>query len=277
MFDLTITFAGMCLLVRDPAHGMFHVLMPETDAAHPHYPRLVFVDETGTFRKEPIEKMHLELPGVSGSNGFSANAHPEVYDWDDPLLDRRTVKQALLDPASPLPSGVASRIRLTAGKHGDRRRGGLWAFNGGTVVRRLPTAMDWVIEDVKLPHLTVEDKVGGGTFKVVPRNGAIHLLMVNVTAKERDAIVTTEIPPHADCPPANEDAHHMELYFPILDPPDSATLPKFDRAASHDAGLCATPILFGARAAEAHGNAATPAAAAGGSELTCMVTTAPAA
>lgn len=316
MFDLTITFTGICLLVPDSTRQVLHVLMPKTPADHPHYPRLIFVDEAGDVQKKDIAGMDLELVGVSGGNGFAASVHPEIFDFGDTLLGPRKVKQVLLDPDKPKPEALISRALLTAGKFGNRRRGGHWKFEvgAGFKVRRLPTAMDWHIEDVGLSFLTVKDKLGGGSFKVYPKNGEIHLLIVHVTKKELD-VIGPNIPPNADCPADGDDAQHLELYSPILDPVVSSTiLPKFDRATTYAAGLCATPTratrvmsraeadtatcvaaaaaaaalatapngdsparvaAVAAAAAAAVATSTAAAAAAGGSELTCMVATAP--
>lgn len=253
MFDLTITFSGLCLLVREPTK--LHVLMPP-DQGHVHLPTLIFVDQAGTVQKVNITGMDLELPGAVGSNGFASDVPSEVYDFGMGLLGHRTVLRTLLDLPLPV-QNVRTRLRLSAGKHGSWRRGGWWNFNiGGNVTTlRLPTAVDWLMHDVNLTHLTIKDMVSGRTFDVFPRDGAIHMLVVHVTPREL-AAMGPQIPAHSTCPPNNHPGTHFGLYGPLLNPTGIATLPTFDRPKSHASGLCATPD-----AAHGHGSHADQHAA----------------
>jgi hypothetical protein len=326
MFDLTITFGGLCLLVRDPVNGALHVLMPDS-TQHPHEPTLVYVDQTGV-KKPGIKGMHLHLPSVTGSDPFSSDVPSEVFDFGGTLLGSRTVRKELLDPESPLPGGVSARMRITAGKHGlVRHPGGFWNFKvlGGPAPRRLPTTLDWIINNVDLPHLVIEDKVGGGRFEVFP-DGAnrIHILVVHVPEPELKGM-GPDVPGHSGCPDNEHPAEHFGFFSPLLTPGDPLTLPEFDGPTSHAHGLCSTRLRATHHTSHAHGQAtavatvaavaaaaaaaavlapvnpraamdagavaavaaeaataaltATDARAAGGSagsELTCMITTAPA-
>jgi hypothetical protein len=265
MFNLTITFSGICMLVRDPAHGMLHVLMPET-GAHIHHARLIYVDQSGAVQKQNITGMHLELPGVQGTNGFSADVHPDVFDFGASLLGPRSVPRSLLGPVSPLPAPpLRTRVRLTQGKHGGVRPGGFWNFtlpNGTVVPRRLPTAVDWEIRGIDLPFLEVKDMTGGGSFEIHPdSSNNLHVLMVNVMPEELQ-VMGPDIPMNSKCPEPNEEAHHFALYAPILNPSTAYLLPRFDRPASHAAGLCATPVAGVGGSGHTHVDAAVSAAAA---------------
>ena len=146
-----LALSGEGLDLVDPANGMLHVLMP-FPGAHPHFARLIFVNQAGQVQKEEIAGMDLELPGVTGSNGFDSDVHSEVFDFGSSLLGVRTVPRGLLDPSPPPNPPVRTRMRITAGKTGiPRRRGGWWNFNLATPVSgRLPTALDWLIDDVNL-------------------------------------------------------------------------------------------------------------------------------
>ncbi|HEX6372016.1 MAG TPA: hypothetical protein VF006_24035 [Longimicrobium sp.] len=273
MFDLTITFTGLCMLVRDPANNMLHVLMP-FPGAHPHFARLIFVDQAGQVRKEEIAGMDLELPGVTGSNGFSPDVHGEVFDFADPLLVSRTVPRNLLDTSPPPNPPVRTRMRITAGKTGvPRRRGGWWNFNLTTIEsRRLPTALDWLINDVNLTHLVVRNTAGADTFDIFPRNGRIHLIVAHVTGPERDAI-GPDIPDHSNCPPDKKAGDHFGLYGGLLNPPGIATPPLFDRPKSHAFGLCATPFAAARAASLMRDQAAAVAAGAAAAATAAAVAT----
>lgn len=266
MFDLTITFGGLCMLVRDPVNSMLHVLMPDS-TQHPHVPSLVYVDQAGEVQQPDITDMHLELPGVTGSDPFSSDVPSKIFDFGGTLLGSRTVRKELLDPESPLPDGVSARMRLTAGKHGlVRHEGGFWNFKvlGGPAPRRLPTTLDWVINNVDLPHLVIEDKVGGGRFEVFPNGGnRIHILVVHVPQSELTNMGPDIPPPDPfHCPDNEHPAEHFGFFRPLLTPDNPLTLPEFDGPTSHAHGLCGTRLRATRHTSHAHGQATAAAAVA---------------
>lgn len=327
MFDLTITFAGLCLLVPDHDEKMLHVLMPETDATgHLHYPRLVFADRTGAGQCVDISGMHLELRTFAGDAAFDPAIPAEVFDFDSGLMGRRGVARRLLEPVSPLPTGLRARVRLTRGRHGGTyRRGGFWNFEVDSVLvsRRLPTAVNWLIPDVNADELIIHDQAGEKTFIIHPdAAGTIRLLIVHVMDDELSRI-GPDIPLPKACPPPEHPATHLKLFCSLLTPSDNCTPPKFDEIRTQLAGVC-PPVADDAQpgsrvedsaeipgwcalptpntSSAAHGQpAASPTgapvvhgegqpgsdtqlghatphihpAASSGSELTCMVATAP--
>ncbi len=294
MFNLTITFAGLCLLVPDRANAMLHVLMPSTPGHEPHIPALVFVDQEGNVQCPEISGMHLELPQLL-SSGFDSAVGAEVFDFGGALLGERKVPRALLGDGAPA-EPVRARMRLKAGRYSRARRGGgFWKFKGhnGPDSRRLPTAVDWVIRNVNFPHLEIKNTAGSDTFKVFPVNNAIHVLVVNVTQAELD-VMGPDVPPHANCPPADHPASHFLVYRELLTPSDAFDPPEFDQVQSQGQGIC-PPVNSGGRPSEqaqgtarsadghpvsdsqspAHPIHGTLTTAGAGSELTCMVATAP--
>ncbi|HEU0300905.1 MAG TPA: hypothetical protein VFR37_15695 [Longimicrobium sp.] len=268
MPTVTVTFAGMCLLV--PTASTLHVLMPHTDG-HPHHPRLVLLDNSGKLRKKRISGLDLDLTNVTGA--FTPAVQPEIFNFDKLPLGARKVPKALLSLGSKLPDDVRTRVRLKAGKAGGiPRLGGAWNFPSISGPIRLPTAVNWDIQGVTGSHLTVVDRLSGETFEAFPNNsGVIKVLIVNVTANERDRISSTNVPAHSQCRPNGEKAVHFKHYADLLDPRSPPlTLPAFDLVKSRALGLCPPRAARQTRA-----RLAPAAAAAGGSELTCMVTTAP--
>lgn len=266
MPTVTVTFAGMCLLV--PTDSTLHVLMPHT--AHPHEPRLVLRNESGKLRKERISGLDLDLTNVTGT--FTPAVQPEIFNFDKLPLEARKVPKALLSLGAKLPGEVRTRVRLNAGEAGGvPRPGGVWNFPSITGPFRLPTAVDWVIQGVTGSHLEVVDRLNGETFKAFPnRSGVIEVLIVNVTPEELRRISSTNVPAHTRCRPNREKAVHFKHYADLLDPSSPLTLPEFDLPKSRALGLCPP------QAAKKPGVRLAPAAAAAaGSELTCMVTTAP--
>jgi hypothetical protein len=330
MFDLTITFAGLCLLVPDGDKKMLHVLMPPTDATgHVHYPRLVFADQTGTGRCVDISGMHLELKNVASNGDFDPTMPAEVFDFNSGLMGTRWVERKLLEPVTPLPSEVRTRVRLARGRHGGTyRRGGFWNFKVGEVLvsRRLPTAVNWLVPDVNANELIIHDRASTKMFIIHPdAAGTIRLLIVHVTDEELKRI-GPDIPLPKACPPPEHPGTHLKLFCSLLTPANGCTPPKFDEVRTQLAGVCppvvddaqptssiqasagvaawcapATQTPSGAAPAQpatspasapavnsaghsgtdthpdhsTHSGHRTAAAASAGSELTCMVATAP--
>jgi hypothetical protein len=305
MADLTITFAGLCLLVPDHENDMLHVLMPPATGHVDHFPHIVFADENGAIQKKPIEGMHLELPPVEGSNGFDPGVGAEVFDFHS-SLGRKVDKAHLgIGAISPLSKSVLARMRLTTGRyHRPRRAGGFWR-HGGSAPRRIPTAVDWVIRGVDLSKLTIKNKLGAGTFEAFPSvDNKIHILIVNVMQGELDAIKELDIPPHSKCPKDMERADHLDIYRKLLTRSDLfPSLPEFDKKRTTDEGIPCPQALDSQSGSHAqHTTSASEASPwdngthdayssephtrsteshtrhlriAAGSELTCMVATGP--
>lgn len=295
MFNLTITFSGLCLLVRDPVRRMLHVLMPTTAGYAHHIPAIVYRDQDDQVNCWKISNMHLELRDVTGS--CDPTMPTDVFDFDDELLGRRSVDPALLevDQDGSLPEKVQARVRLTAGAHGGTyRRGGFWNFNlpdGSVVPRPLPTAVNWVIPGVRRSSLAIDNKAGAESFEVFPDgNDNIHLFIVHVTREEL-RVIGPDIPPTPACLRHQDAAMHLSAYKQLLTPAHALIVPKFDEPRTRREGLCKPlgevvqplPVakvgdcLDDAEADQGdHSDAGTlHAAAAAGSDLTCMVATAP--
>lgn len=274
MPDVTITFAGMCVLVPDPA-GTLHVLMPKT-GIHPHEARLGFLDSSGTFQKPKITGMHLELANVSGTLDPAMNA--DIFDFGTSPHGRRTINETFLNPVpSPGIDPVSTRVRITAGRAGTNpREGGIWNFDVGgvTLPRRLPTATNWVIPGLSIASLEIVDLLSNTKFEAFPgTSGNIEVLMVHVTPAEEMRITHTVVPQPLECPENKIRPPHFMHYKDLLTPSTPLQLPEFNRQATQDEGRCPAQAEAASARDELHADAA--AAAAGGSELTCMVTTAP--
>jgi hypothetical protein len=279
---------------------MVHVLMPSTDGHQPHIPALVYVDPDGTVNCRKISDMHLELRDITG--GLNPSVPPEVFDFGDDLLGSRSVDRTLVEPVESLPDGVHARVRLTAGSHGGTHRlGGFWNFtlrDRSVVPRLLPTAVNWSIPGIRLSHLTIDNKAGRESFEVFPDgNNNIHILIVHVTRQELE-VIGPDIPPTPACIPHKHEASHFRVYRSLLKPEDDFIVPEFDEPRTRGAGLC-KPRTDETRSGSYNENAESAAkvgdcldgpqpdhadesehsdphaAAAAGSELTCMVTTAP--
>lgn len=285
-FHLEITFAGMCLLVRDMERDrtprMLHVLMPDT-GAHVHLPTLAYLTahEIGSPVPDPVTthdvagRELLDLASLTASNGFDLTMPRNVFDFEQPPLAPREVSRALLDGAT-LPADVVFRTRLAAGLCTDHRPGGFWfvQVNDAESSHRMATAVTWRLENVPLATLALN--LGGGVRPVLTplpdANGelVIRLMIVNVTPEEFETL-GNPLPLPSRCPPDREPGHHFTHYFPLLDPRDPSVVPEFDEARTRAAGACdhLPPISEAASPIAALANFA-------GSEFTCMITTAPA-
>jgi hypothetical protein len=273
MADLTITFAGLCLLVQDRAAGAMHVLMPTIRNGHIHHPVLAFHDKDGKPQKEDIGGLHLELQDVAGSNGFDAAVPLDVFDFGDSLLEKRNVRRDLLDKSTPLPDEVRTRVRLTTGRHNKSSRpGGIWNFEvqNTHVPRRMPTAVEWLIRGVASP-VVLADTRKGKSFQLFPSaDGSIRALIAYLTPGELARLRDVELPGPDGCPKPGHPAMHFELFFQLLTPSDVPSVPKFDLSLSQAAGVCpptsstsaATPERSAAVAAAAVAAAAGAVAAA---------------
>lgn len=239
MFDLTITFAGICLLVRDEDKGRMHVVMPQTGGMV-HFPVLVFVDNSGTVQKVDIPpNTDIDLTGLTGSNGLNLKMPDGVFDFDGPPYGPRTVSRPKVE-AKPFPPEVSIRANFAAGECKPLRRfGGFWDINsGGSVTtHRMATAVDWVIKDVAGSNLTVD--LGSAGTRVVPLIGtSMHVLLVHVTPEEYKVLGEDVPGPSGPCPPADKPLHHFQLYFPVLSPSTVPDLPTFNKPRNVAEGVC---------------------------------------
>lgn len=272
-FNLEITIAGICLLVRDTRLNQLHVLMPPT-GIHVHRAILAYSKEHEGGSPTAVEKRELagkqlDLTELSSSNGFSLAMPADVFDFGGPPLGPREVDRVFLDGAT-LPAGLRSRTSLAAGHHGAHQRGGVWFVrdeNGVEISHRMATSVAWRLEDVPLPNLVL-DLGGGQQHTLTPLPGPdgkdrIQLLLLHVTQEELDRLTGPILGPATTTPQNRHPAHHFTTYFQLLDPVDPVVTPEFDLAGFNRGGglASATP--------------STSAALNFGSELTCMVTTAP--
>lgn len=285
-FHLDITFAGLCLLVRDSdAAGRprrLHVLMPKV--SHPHLPTLAYRKEyevPGTnpnvIEKRTIAGKQLDLSHLSSTGGLNLAFPSDVFDFDGAPLGPRKVARSWLDGAA-LPAGVRFRMKLGAGGYRGHGPSGIWFLRagGGESSHRMTTIVHWRLENVRLDRDELELDLGGGmkhTLKPLPGPDgapAIHLMIVHLTTGEH-AVLGTTVPRPTRCLPNREPGPHFLDYFPLLDPSAGVT-PQFDRVRTEAAGECnrASTVPLSLETALA------PKVFAGGSEFTCMVATAPA-
>jgi len=259
---LSITFAGICLLERDEAEQRLHVLLPEERMGH--QARLIFKDGTGTLQKCDITREHIDLTAHTGTTPLDLTLPTEVFDFETSPYKRMGKK--------PIPPDeVRAKVSLAAGKHGGTlHKGGCWDIDKGTVTKgRFATALGWEIDGLNLSELELDLT----TSKVrIPAVGdTISLMIVHVVTDELDGITTMDIPSNTKCPEDGEELDHLQLYFPLLDPPDlpsKSELPKFNKSDSQAAGVVCPPHAPGFVR-----NAKSAESLMSGSELTCTLAT----
>lgn len=281
-FHLEITFAGMCLLVRDSAAApnMLHVLMPDMSGSHAHDAKLLFPKKYlpqggGPVEKEEIDlaprRLDLDLSGLSASNGLRLS-FPGAFPFD-PL--GRGVDRTLL--RGNVPPEAVFRMRLSAGAVATDEvyPGGFWWLlekgkapppqgqNPPTSVR-MATAIKWRLENVS-GSIVSGDKLTldlGGDVRVLTAhdegNGkVIRLFILHVPSDEIPASIPVRLPPPRRIPDPDEEADHFLAHYKLLTPSVPELVPVFHRKRFDDEGTALDPN------------------ANFGSEFTCMVATAP--
>src|SRR3954471_9404815 len=219
---LSITFAGICLLERDEAEQRLHVLLPEERMGH--QARLIFKVATGTLQKCEITSAPLHLTHHAGTTPLDLTMPPDVFDFETSPYKRMG--------RNPIPSGeVRATVSLAAGKHGGTpHKGGCWDIDKGTVTKcRFATALVWEIDGLNLSELELDLLTSKVTIPAV--GDTISLMIVHVVTDELDGITTMDIPSNTKCPEDGEELDPLQLYFPLLDPPDlpsKSELPKFN-------------------------------------------------
>lgn len=264
-FDLEITIAGMCLLVRDSDTNprMLHVLLPPTE--HQHEACLLYRKKhtdprAGATVKEEINLTgkQLDLSALTSRNKLNLKFPPAVFDFES--LGGRSVKRTLLDGAS-LPPELRFRMKLAAGDTVDHRPGGLWKLGPKGTPRRMATAIKWRLADVPRDKLVLD--IGDGAPRVLTpldegKGLTIRLFLLHVPGDEIPTTIPMELPrPNKPTPQPDQPALHFLSYYPILNPPEEGPTPLFDS----DGGEGRYPTISRSFFF--------------GSELTCMVATAP--
>ncbi|HEX8674713.1 MAG TPA: hypothetical protein VF710_22625 [Longimicrobium sp.] len=267
-FPLRITFAGMCLLVRDPDRSdgrkMLHMLMPPVGG---HLARLVFETRLQLPNANLAELTHVSLEDkaidlselIPNSSAASVDLDADVFDLN--LLDIRPVERPYIESENTF-GAVLSRVTLAAGAADSHVPGGQWRFEQPPIeARRMATSVEWFIPSVPDNSLVLNVKgingqANGPQLTLTPPNstGEIHLMILNVTLGELPRRVL-KLPPPVNVPKVDSEANHFGAYYSLWRPRISAKNPKFS-------------ALAGFR-----GPTLSPRGSAG-SELTCMVATA---
>lgn len=239
---LRITFAGLCLLVRDEARAdgrkMLHVLLPgETEHAEAHEARLYFdsrhltgVNGAAGLCALPLRNALIDLVDlIPGSNADLAKLAQLV---DLARITQKPVERRLIDTHDP-GSLVKARISLAAGTGGRFNRGGRWKL-GQNPHQFMPTYMEWVIKD--LPNDTITLDLVGLNQTPTARSLNLHavanqieLFIFHSPAKQ----LPYELPGHplpieGRHPTKCEKAHHFSAFYPLVNEPENMPLPVYE-------------------------------------------------
>lgn len=239
---LRITFAGLCLLVRDdtPAGSrkMLHVLLPDgTEHAERHDARLYFDSRHLTGASGPAGVCDLPLRNVlidlvdliAGSNADLTKL-AELADLAH--ITEKPVGRPLIDTHDP-GNLVKTRISVAAGSGGRFNRGGRWKL-GRNPHQFMPTYMEWVIKDLPNDGITL-DLVGlnqtptAGTLNLRPVANQIELFVFHSPTHQ----LPNELPRHPllmqGRPPNKcEKADHFSAFYPLVDEPEDRPVPVYE-------------------------------------------------
>lgn len=261
-FDLEIVISGLCLLARDETDKRLHVLMP-TSGASVHlaclgHARKYVGQPAGKPIFHKLDKWALDLTALTSTNGLDLTLPAEVFDHGGQPAGNRSVNRSMV--GNTLPAEVYSRVSLAAGRCEKSNRGGAWYYRSPDGTERtywMATEILWLLKDV--PGTELPLNLGpAGNITLKPVQQRIRFMVLHLMPGELGGITTDTLPGPTTIPPNRRKPAHFDYFYKLLTPATPRTLPEFDRN-THDQ----------------RGGSGLALAAAGGSELTCMLTTAP--
>lgn len=234
IFDLHVTFAGMCMLVLHG--GQLHVLMPSTGWLHPHKAVLVYEarQENPAAPEDslvvlPLEGSEIDLTGLPGGGpptlqGYAG--HADIVNLSADLQTRRTVPLKWLRPGTS--STVRSRVTLATGTLVDHVPGGQWSVEGGPP-RPMATSAEWKVVGAGTDSLVIEVEGRHRTRRVLrPLAGEskVHIVVMHVPGREVPRSKPT-IPPPVGEPKHDSEARHFGAFYKLVAPGKPSRLPRY--------------------------------------------------
>lgn len=235
-FDLNIMFAGMCLLVEDPADTKLYALMPPAapgggTGKHDHLARLYYREGHRTagstpagapIRKHELEHRLLDLTSVKGTSTEMPTLPSELFNMDG-LMNRRVSRDLLTGDGS---KRVISRVVVPSGVVTDTNPGANWRI-GEEGPRPMATWVTWTIPDVAGESLEfyLHPLSGGGTSERIELHpmkigtkASIDLYIFHTTRDDQPAHLPPVAKP-ADLRPGAEAVHFRHFYTLFDHPP----------------------------------------------------------
>ena len=234
-FQLKITFAGMCLLVRDQQQPLLHVLLPpvRTGGPHPHEPhvaRLIYdpahrnpggapTQNVSVSRADdvPLENTAIDLSGLAAASGFDPGMPAEVVDLAQ--ATPKPVSRALFQGGTG--GRAVTRITLANGAVSNTPGGDRWSL-GQNPPQHMATAVEWTIDGVQGDSLRLGLEAMDGssqnrTLELFPTSdGVLNLYVFH----SPDDDLPESLPPtfHTGPVPGQTPvATHFRFYYDLID------------------------------------------------------------
>jgi hypothetical protein len=236
---LRITFAGLCLLVRDDTRGRVHFLLPGKGEHAKHHVAQLYLDARhllGAAAPEgmcafPLHNVLLDLSFLSAVNNAITTAAVELASLS--CITDNPVERNFIDETIPGES-VKTRVTINTGRVGWRNRGARWNLGERCRSTRMPTAVEWVIDNVDeagftLPLAGLNGNTAETSLRIRPIKGEIHLFIFH-SLKETLPVMLPKYPlgePVAE-PGSRPHAPHFSAFYHLVNASATDTVPEFD-------------------------------------------------